>query len=161
MTPPLDPPDVVGSSTAFARLGAPALAAIIDDFTERVCTDTMIGFFFRSVDRDRLKQLEFQFAARALGATDVPYEGRPLRAAHAPHPIRGGQFARRTRILADTLRDHEVPADIQMQWLAHVEKLRGQITGEADSTCDPPAPVGPVRVSVDADGNESVPGDSL
>lgn len=145
------------ASSPFERLGAVALTAIVDDFVDRVCGDTMIGFFFRAVDRDRLKRLEFQFAARALGATDVAYEGRPLRAAHAAHPIRGGQFARRTRILADTLRDHGVAADIQQTWLAHVEKLRGQITGEDDATCDPPAAVGPLRVHVDATGKEKVP----
>ena len=114
------------------------LRRIIDLFVDRVCEDVMIGFFFRSVDRGRLKEFEFQFAAAFLGA-DISYEGRPLGEAHRKHPIMGGQFARRKTILKEVLLSEEVPPAVREAWLEHTEKLRGQITGDKGSDCDPEA----------------------
>ena len=122
--------------TMFERIGGePALRAIIDDFVDRVMDDIMIGFFFRAVDRKRLKQLEYQHAAEHLGGP-VKYEGRPLRQAHAQHRIMGGQFARRKELLRKTLVAHAVPDEIVAAWLAHVESLREQVTAEPDGQCN-------------------------
>ncbi len=123
-------------ATLYDELGGHTrLARIIDTFVERVCDDVMIGFFFAGVDRTRLKQLELQHAARLLGA-DLPYEGRPLREAHARHRIMGGQFARRTQILRQVLAEHDVPPHIREHWLRGVEKLRALVTGQPDHECD-------------------------
>ena len=75
--------------TPFNRLGEEKLRAIIDAFVDRVMDDVMIGFFFRHVNRERLKELEYQHAAEFLEA-DVKYRGRALRDAHGKHPIMGG-----------------------------------------------------------------------
>ncbi len=115
--------------TPYGRLGAERLRVIIEDFVERVVTDPMIGFMFRDVDRVRLIELEFQMAARFLGATEVGYDGRNLAAAHRPHNIRAGQFSRRSTILLKTLNEHEVHKSIIEQWMAHTERLRTLITG--------------------------------
>ncbi len=80
--------------------------------------------------------MEFQLTARFLGA-DVEYRGRPLDEVHAKHPIMGGQFARRLRILEETLQDYEVPKHIQEAWIGHTEALRSLITRDAESDCDP------------------------
>ena len=129
--------------TAWERLGEARLRAVVCDFIERVCNDDMIGFFFAEVDRGRLAEMEFQFAARALGAS-IPYEGRPLRAAHAAHRIMGGQFERRLTILRQTLDEHGVAADIRDAWLAHSEKLRPLITTQPGSHCDHGQASGPL-----------------
>ena len=121
-------------STHWQRLGEARLRAVVVDFVERVCADDMIGFFFDGVDRSRLAEREFQFAARALGAA-IAYEGRPLAVAHGPHRIMGGQFARRLTILRNTLDDHGVAAEIRDAWLAHSEKLRPLITAQPDGDC--------------------------
>src|SRR5262245_17110204 len=105
--------------TYFEQLGGQfALLTIIDDFVERVCADTMIGFFFSKIDRARLKRLEYEHAASFLGA-DITYTGRALSDAHRRHPILGGHFARRRQILRQTLERHSVPAPILEAWLAH------------------------------------------
>jgi truncated hemoglobin YjbI len=123
-------------ATMFERIGGePALRAIVDDFVDRIVDDMMIGFFFRGVDRPRLKLLEYQHAAEHLGGP-VRYEGRPLRQAHAKHRIMGGQFARRKELLRKTLLAHGVPDDIASAWLAHVESLREQVTAEPDGQCN-------------------------
>ena len=121
--------------TAFERLGGEAgLRMIVDDFVERMFGDVMIGFFFRNADKRRIQEFEFQHAAEHLGGP-VRYAGRPLRQAHAAHPIMGGQFARRKELLRKTLIDHGAPAEVIDAWLAHTEALRDQITSQPDTEC--------------------------
>lgn len=125
------------SPSLFAQMGgAPVLRAVIDDFIDRVFADVMIGFFFAAADKDRIKAKEYELAARLLGA-DVPYTGRGLPDAHAPHPILGGHFDRRLRILAETLADHRVPEVVTQAWLEHSERMRSSITRQAKGECEP------------------------
>lgn len=122
----------------YQRLGGnEGIRPIIDDFIERVTSDVMIGFFFRAVDKDRLKALETQFAVAHLGGPPA-YEGRPLPQAHAHHRIMGGQFNRRLRLLEQTLNDHAVAADITAAWLAHNESMRAHITANTANECRSP-----------------------
>ena len=124
------------AETDYDRIGGEKpLWRIIETFVDRVMADTMIGFHFRGVDRTRLKVMEWQMSARLLGA-DVAYEGRPLREAHARHPILGGQFMRRQQILRETLEEHGVESGVIERWLAHNESMRGLITGDEGSDCD-------------------------
>jgi len=133
---PLNP---AHAPSLFDRAGGEAaLRLVVDDFVERMFADVMIGFFFRNTDRTRLKDLEFQFAARSLGA-DVVYEGRPLQAAHARHPIMGGQFARRVMLLRNACDDHGLLAEARDALLAHVEQLRPLVVKQAASSCVAPA----------------------
>lgn len=125
------------AETLYDRLGGEAkLRRIIDTFIDRVFADRMIGFFFRNADKSRIKEMEFQFTARFLGA-NVEYQGRALDEAHAKHPIMGGQFMRRLTILRETLDEYDVPKEIRDAWLSHTESLRSLITRDAGSDCDP------------------------
>jgi len=121
----------------FDQLGGESrLREIIDRFMDRVFADRMIGFFFRDVDRRRIKEMEYQLAANFLGA-HIDYQGRPLDKAHARHPIMGGHFARRRQILKETLENCEVPEAVKNVWLEHTDSLRPLITPDANSDCDP------------------------
>jgi hemoglobin len=121
----------------FDQLGGELrLREIIDTFIERVFADRMIGFFFRKVDKKRIKEMEYQLAAGFLGA-GIEYQGRPLQKAHAKHPIMGGHFARRRQILKETLEFFQVAEDIKNGWLKHTDDLRPLITGQSGSGCDP------------------------
>jgi hemoglobin len=121
--------------TLFEKLGGEqALRRIIDRFVDRVFDDLMIGFFFRKASRERIKEKEYEFAARHLGA-DVPYTGKPVREAHGPHRIMGGQFMRRMRILEETLDELGAPEEVKRHWLAHNEKLRALVTSDAGTEC--------------------------
>jgi len=127
------------AATLFDELGGEeALRRIIDRFIDKVFDDPMIGFFFRAASRQRVKEKEYEFAARHLGA-NLPYTGRPLREVHAAHPIMGGQFNRRLQILKDTLAEMGVPEAVRAHWIENTEKLRAQITGDAGNACDPTA----------------------
>lgn len=123
---PQTPYDVLGGETP--------LRAVVNDFVDRVFDDMMIGFMFRNADKARVKEMEFQLAAEFLGGP-VKYAGRPLRQAHAPHRIMGGQFGRRTQILRDAMAAHDVPQVVRDAWLAHTEALRDQVTVQPDGAC--------------------------
>lgn len=124
--------------TPFERIGGEwALRAIISEFVEAMCDDPMIGFFFDGVDPHRLRDKEYEMTARFLGA-DVPYTGKGMRAAHARHPIMGGQFDRRRQILLEAIRRHRVPADVEARWLEHVDRLRPVITRDPRGACVDP-----------------------
>lgn len=57
-------------------------------------------------------------------------------AAHGPHNIQGGQFARRLHMLRQVLQEQQVPAPIVDAWMAHQESLRAQITRAVDNGCE-------------------------
>ena len=118
----------------FSRIGEVKLRAVITEFYARVFPDVMIGFLFQGKDRARLIEKEYEFTARLLGA-DVPYTGRPMRAAHAQSPIFGGHFERRLQILRETMRDLDVDAEVARVWIDHSLALRPQITRDRGSEC--------------------------
>jgi hemoglobin len=124
------------ASTLFEDLGGEAaLRPIIERFVDRIFDDVMIGFFFRNARRERVKAMEYEFAAKHLGA-DIEYTGRPLDEAHRAHPIMGGQFARRLMILKETLQQFQVPEHVKQHWLAHTESQRPLITADSGRECD-------------------------
>ena len=123
----------------FEALGEAKLHAIIDRFVDRLFEDMMIGYLFRSADRNRVKAKEYEFAARHLGA-ELSYTGRPLPQAHRAHRITGGQFMRRLQILKDTLAEFDVAPEIREHWIEHTLGLQEQITDSALDQCDPSHP---------------------
>ena len=111
----------------FERLGGEEeLTRIVDRFVDAVAADLMIGFFFDGVDLARVKLHERELARTHLGGP-AGYSGRPIGAAHAKHPIREGHFARRLKLLEETLAACEVPADVAEGWLAHDRRLRESV----------------------------------
>jgi hemoglobin len=129
--------------TYFEEIGGEiALSAIIHDFVERVCSDTMIGYLFARVDRARLERMEYEHAAQFLGA-ELTYSGRDLHAAHRRHAIMGGQFGRRRQILKSTLERHRVPTHVIDAWLSHQDVLREQVTSDRPDECTPREQAGP------------------
>ncbi len=136
--------------TPFEIIGGDALRAVIADFYDRVFADVMIGFLFQGKDKARLVRLEWELAARMLGA-DVKYTGRPMRVAHAQSPIFGGHFERRLQILRETMADHGVDPDVQRVWIEHAQALRSQITKDQGSECKDTSVVAPQPPQQDPD----------
>jgi hemoglobin len=115
--------------------GYEGVAAIMDEFVNRIFADMMIGFHFRDASREDVARFEIQFACGFLGGPEI-YEGRSMDATHARHPITGGQFMRRLRILRDVLEERKISEDIIARWVAHNEALRPMITGDVGSACN-------------------------
>ena len=116
--------------------GEAKLRPLLVDFYKRVFDDVMIGFFFKGKDRARLVEKELEFALQLLGA-GTEYTGRPIAEAHSEHHIFGGQFARRTQILRETMADHDLPVPVREAWLRHTEQLRGRVTANKSGECKP------------------------
>jgi truncated hemoglobin YjbI len=119
----------------FEQIGEERLRALVDRFVDRVFDDLMIGFHFRDANRARVKAKEYELAAQHLGA-DVEYTGQPIRVAHAKHPIMGGQFERRLKILEEVFAELNIPGVIREHWLTHDESLRSQILRPGAGPCN-------------------------
>jgi hemoglobin len=129
-------------ASLFDELGGePVLRKIIDRFVDRLFADVMIGFHFQasSVSRERIKEKEYEFAARHLGAP-LEYTGRPIDAAHRRHAIMSGHFMRRLQILKDTLDEFAVPESVRRHWVEHtLEQMPLVVNPELH--CEPPGKV--------------------
>ena len=125
------------AETLFTKLGGERkLRQIIDVFIDRVFADQMIGTFFRTANKSRIKEMEYQLTAEFLGGA-ITYKGKPLDQAHAKRPIMSRDFMRRAQILRETLEVFDVPTEVRDAWLEHTESLRPLITRDAGSGSDP------------------------
>jgi hemoglobin len=131
--------------------GEPILRKIIDRFVDRTTSDTMIGFFFNGVDKHRLKEKEYEFAARHLGAR-IPYTGKSVQEAHRNHPIMGGQFMRRLQILKEVLDEAAVPQAVKEHWVKHTLSLQALVTRDSGGRCDPDAARARAEAPEDGEG---------
>jgi hemoglobin len=61
--------------------GQEALIVVVDDFYERVLADPALATFFRGVNMPRLKGMQVEFFAAALGGPD-DYHGRSMKDVH-------------------------------------------------------------------------------
>lgn len=121
-------------TTLFEQAGGEfAVRLMMHDFVGRAFRDTMIGYLFRNADIDRVREMEYQFAAAHLGG-EVTYRGRPLTEAHRPHRILDGQFARRLQLLRDVLSEHRCPPAVIEHWVRHTESLRSKVVA-LDVSC--------------------------
>lgn len=125
------------AANLYDKIGPDKLRTVVVDFYRRVFDDIMIGFLFIGKNRQRLIDMECSFTSRFLGA-NTAYLGRSMREAHARTPIMGGHFDRRLQILRETLRDHDVDADVRDSWIDHQLRLRAQVTTDAESECTDP-----------------------
>jgi len=125
----------VSTSLVERAGGVESLRTVVRDFYDRVFADLMIGFFFKHADKERLIAHELEVALAALGA-DVPYTGRPIRALHARHPIQGGHFMRRRKLLSDAIERAGLPDEVRAAWLTHTDALRAEITPDESGECD-------------------------
>ncbi len=115
--------------------GPDAIRAVLRDFYDHVFGDFMIGFHFKGSDKERLIEKETELTVHALGG-DAVYTGRDVRAAHAAHPIMGGHFLRRRKLLADAIERAGLPDAVRDAWLAHTDALRGDVTRDRADECD-------------------------
>jgi hemoglobin len=107
--------------------GKPAVAAIVDDFYDRILADPNLTGFFAGKDMDGLKRHQRAMVTVALGGASDTYRGRMMAPAHAELGIHDDAFDRVLNHLADTLEARQVrPLTIE-KVLAILEALRGDI----------------------------------
>jgi hemoglobin len=120
----------VGRSIYDAIGGEPALAAVVDDFYERVLVDPELAAFFAGANMNKLKGRQVEFFAAALGGPHT-YTGAPMRQAHWGRGIRQEHFDLVAGHLAAALGAAGVPEEIIGQILGLIAPLAKDIASGA------------------------------
>ncbi|NEB77497.1 group 1 truncated hemoglobin [Streptomyces sp. SID14478] len=106
--------------------GAPAVAAVVDLFYDKVLADDTLAPHFRDTDLAALKAHQRAFIAAALNGPEA-YEGRPLREAHAQLALTADDFDRVVGHLAASLTEAGVPQDVIAATAERLTPLKPQI----------------------------------
>ncbi|WP_410567558.1 group I truncated hemoglobin [Amycolatopsis sp. cmx-4-61] len=90
--------------------GQDALAAVVDDFYERVLADAELAPFFSGTNMSRLKGMQVEFFTAALGGPDE-YRGRTMKDVHRGRGIAQHHFDLVAKYLTDSLLSAGVPEE--------------------------------------------------
>ncbi len=118
-----------GSSSLYERIGGErAIGVVLEAFYGRVLADPLLAPFFEGVERDRLRRMQREFFAAALGGP-IRYSGRPLNVIHAGLGIRTRHLARFLEHLTATLDDHDLSERDRYDIYSRIHKYADDITG--------------------------------
>ena len=111
--------------------GATVVAAVIDEFYERVLDDPFLAPCFEGVDMARLRGHQRTFIAAAIGGPEQ-YSGSQLGEAHARLEITDAMFDRTIGHLSTTLAGLGLDPDTVSQISLRISSLRDDIVTAAD-----------------------------
>lgn len=109
--------------------GADAMDRLVDEFYARVLSDPELGPFFAHSDMARLRRMQSELFATALGGPGT-YAGMTLAEAHRGRGIQPRHLTRFVEHLLATLQDQDLDADDVDAVIDHVNQLAGEITGQ-------------------------------
>ena len=122
------------SATLYERLGGPeGVGRLIDRFYEKVVADPELAPYFAHASLDRIRAMQREFFAAALGGPEH-YSGLSLSRAHSGHGITGAAFSRYVGHLLETL--HEVgvkPRDVDAV-VDRISTYVDEVTGQANAS---------------------------
>ena len=108
--------------------GVEGVKTLIDDFYQRVLADEFLAHFFEKTDMDRLRHMQFEFIASALGGP-VQYSGAELTAVHAGRGITNQHFAKFAGHLASAMEDRGIPHRVVDAMLGRLATFRDKVVG--------------------------------
>lgn len=106
--------------------GQEALVAVVDDFYDRVLADPALAVFFKGINMSRLKGMQVEFFAAALGGPDE-YHGRTMKDVHLGRGIAQEHFDLVAGHLNDALSGAGVPDDTVVTIIDTIAPLAGDI----------------------------------
>ncbi len=109
--------------------GDGALEVIVEDFYCRVLDDDHLSSFFAGSDMKRLKDMQVEFLATALGGPGS-YTGTSIKQAHQGRGITNYHFALFAGHLKDSLCAAGLPAEAIAEILSVVAPLAGEIASD-------------------------------
>lgn len=128
--------------TLFTRLGGfNAVAAVTDDFLERLASDPQLGRFFVGHGDDsmrRTRQLVVDFICNATGGPCF-YTGRTMEVTHKGMGITAGDWEIAMGHLNGTLDTFQVPSPEREEVVAFIGGLRSGIVDAEIGRTTPPA----------------------
>ncbi|GAA3532351.1 group 1 truncated hemoglobin GlbN [Amycolatopsis ultiminotia] len=96
-------------ATSYDEIGGQeALITVVDDFYARVLADPDLAPFFRGTNLPRLKGMQVEFFAAALGGPDE-YRGRTMKDVHRGRGIEQRHFDLVAKYLTEALQAAGVP----------------------------------------------------
>jgi hemoglobin len=110
--------------------GQEALAAVVDDFYERVLADAELAPFFTGTSMPRLKGMQVEFFAAALGGPDE-YRGRSMKDVHRGRGVAQHHFDLVAKYLVDALLAAGVPAETTEVIIGAIAPLSEEIVTPA------------------------------
>jgi len=117
-------------NSLFQRLGgAPAVAAAVDLFYEKVLADPQISHFFEGTDMAIQRAKQTAFLTMVFGGP-VGYTGKDLRRAHAPLVERGltdGHFDAVAGHLQATLEELSIAGDLAAEVMSTAASTRDDV----------------------------------
>jgi hemoglobin len=123
------------SGSLYHRIGGyDALAAVVDDFLNRMLKDPDIEPFFHDLEPAELQRVRQMLVDQLCEATGGPcvYVGKDMRAAHTGLGITEEDWHKAVAHLTASLNAFHVPAREQGEILAAVAALKDQIVGQED-----------------------------
>ncbi|HSA93581.1 MAG TPA: group 1 truncated hemoglobin [Terriglobales bacterium] len=118
------------TESLYKRLGGyDALAAVTDDFLNRLATDPQMGRFFQGLSTSsviKTRQHIVDFLCQATGGP-CAYHGRDMKTAHAGLKISKADWDLSVKLLTATLDKFQVPAKEKGEVLAAVGGLEKDI----------------------------------
>ena len=124
------PATTAAAPTLYKRLGGyDALAAVTDDFLQRLIGDTQFARFFGGHSTDSLKKIRQLIVDQLCAATGGPcvYVGRDMKTTHAGLGITEKDWEVSVKHLVATLDKFNVPAKEKDEVLAAVSGLKKDI----------------------------------
>lgn len=120
------------SESLFDALGgAESVARIVDAMYDRVLADPELGPYFKNVQTQHLRKMQYEFIASALGGP-VAYSGGELQAIHAKHNIAPAHFAKFVGHLADAMEAHGASPEQTDDMLGRIAMYRDRIVGSSN-----------------------------
>ncbi|PGF15865.1 group 1 truncated hemoglobin [Natrinema sp. CBA1119] len=120
------------TKTLYERLGGEdAIAAVVDEFYDRVMADEQVAGYFDDVDMQKQRAHQAQFISSVTGGP-VEYAGGEMKAVHAEMGITPSDFQAIATHLDDALAEFDVGDVDREAVLEEIASYQGAIVTAAD-----------------------------
>ena len=118
-------------ATVYDRIGGEAtIAALVDDFYDRVLKDPELAPFFEKTSMEQQQRMQREFFAAALGGP-IQYTGRPLSHVHHGLGIQRNHFSLFVEHLLETLQSRSIDHKDTMEIIDRIQTYADDIIGGA------------------------------
>ena len=122
--------EMMAEASLYDRLGGqPAIVAVVDEFTNRVASDSRINAQFADADIPAFKALLVEQICEATGGP-CTYSGRDMKTTHAGMNITAEEFGWTGEHLAGALDKFSVPEKEKGELLGAIGSMQGDIVGQ-------------------------------
>ncbi|QLG49679.1 group I truncated hemoglobin [Natrinema halophilum] len=120
------------TDSLYERLGGEdSIAAVVDEFYDRVVADEQVAHYFDDVDMQKQRAHQTQFIS-SVADGPVEYSGEKMETAHAALGITSADFQAIATHLEEALMEFDVDEDDREMVLSEIASYRDAIVTAAD-----------------------------